>query len=249
MPYAATNQPLRTRRSVVFPSGSGVGFASARLFPDRQPMPFLKPTILISLLSLAHSFVFAQYYFTGEVHDSHGDKLPYVTIKVLSTGMLYKTGTDGDFAISSHQPDDTVTFVSDGYEHYTTRIRSSETLQVTLKDQAFLHERRAGEVLSVRSAPASVSFAGRSDGLSYYTIQHFLDMGFAVPSGAVKVEQLLGYFNTRYEEPPRGEPFHCSSSFVVCPWNTAHRLLMVNISGRKLDISRMPPANLVFLVD
>src|SRR5579871_1385127 len=138
-------------------------------------MPFLKPTILISLLSLVHTFVFAQYYFTGEVHDSHGDKLPYVTIKVLSTGMLYKTGTDGDFAISSHQPDDTLTFVSDGYEHYTTVIRSSEILQVTLKDQSFLHRRTEGGVMSVRSAPASISFTGRCDGLSYYTIRRFLD--------------------------------------------------------------------------
>ena len=87
---------------------------------------------LISLLALAHVPAFSQYYFTGEVEGLHGDKLQHVLITVLSTGSVYRSGVDGDFAITSRSSTDTVTFQYDGYESYTTAIASTQVLKVTL---------------------------------------------------------------------------------------------------------------------
>jgi Ca-activated chloride channel family protein len=192
---------------------------------------------------------FSQYYFTGEVGDSHGDKLQHVLITVLSTGTVYHTGADGDFAITSRQPDDTVMFRYDGYEQYTTTVHSTDFVKITLKRDAVSEEEKKAPLLSMQDGPTKVSFTGHSNGISYQLVKRFLEMGSTVPAEAVKIEELVNYFNTTYESPDPPAFFHTSSTLLSCPWNSAHRLLLVNISGRKADMERVPPNNLVLLID
>jgi Ca-activated chloride channel family protein len=96
---------------------------------------------------------------------------------------------------------------------------------------------------------ATVSIAGEIRRESYSTIRKFLDMGSVVPPDAVKIEEMMNFFNFSYEEPERKDLFHCSSDLLSCPWNPGHKLLFLNICARKLDITRKPPTNLVFLID
>ena len=199
---------------------------------------------------MAHVCACAQYYFTGEVQGLHGDKLQHVAIRVASTGMVYRTGADGNFAITSRQQEDTVSFIYDGYESYTTVIRSTESLQVTLKMQEpFAQGAKRYPLLSMQNGPATVSFSGHSNGVSYHTIKRLLEMGYQVPAEAVKIEELLSYFNTTYESPDTPAAFGLSSGLLNCPWSSSHRLLLVNISGRKADMARIPPGNIVLLID
>ncbi len=190
----------------------------------------------------------AQYYFTGEVQDLHGDKLQHVSILVWSTGSVYHTGTSGEFEITTTHPDDSVTFAYDGYEHYSTGIHSSDFLQVTLMRRVPPKYKREDRLMCVEG-PSSISFSGGSNGISYPNVARFLEMGSPVPAEAVKIEEMLDYFNFIYEPPDSPESFHCSSSLFSCPWNELNRLLLVNVSGRKTDMDRTPPGNLVFLID
>ncbi len=96
---------------------------------------------------------------------------------------------------------------------------------------------------------ATVSFTGAVGRESYSTIRRFLDMGSVVPADAVKIEEMLNYFNFSYEEPWGKDIFHCSSQVVSCPWNPAHRLVAVRVCARKVDIGNRPPCNLVLLID
>jgi Ca-activated chloride channel family protein len=96
---------------------------------------------------------------------------------------------------------------------------------------------------------ATVSIAGEIRRESYSTIRKFLDMGSVVPPDAVKIEEMMNYFNFSYEESEGKDLFHCSSDLLTCPWNPEHKLLFLNICARKVDIVRKPPANLVFLID
>jgi Ca-activated chloride channel family protein len=96
---------------------------------------------------------------------------------------------------------------------------------------------------------ATVSFTGAVGRESYSTIRRFLDMGSVVPADAVKIEEMLNYFNFSYEEPWGKDIFHCSSQVVSCPWNPAHRLVAVRVCARKVDIGNRPPSNLVLLLD
>jgi Ca-activated chloride channel homolog len=208
----------------------------------------LKLPALILILCLTYASVSAQYYFTGEVQDLHGDKLQHVSILVSSTGSVYRTGRSGEFEITSLHPDDSVTFSYEGYEHYSTVVRSSDFLQITLMRRVPPKFKREDRLLRV-DGPASISFIGGSNGISFHNVARFLEMGSPVPAEAVKIEEMLDYFNFTYEPPESPESFHCSSTLLSCPWNDANRLLLVNVSGRKADMTRTPPSNLVLLID
>lgn len=216
----------------------------------------------------------AQYYFTGEVKDPHGDRLQFVTILVKSTGALYRTGSLGDYGIVSDKSDDTLTFAYDGYQTYKTSVSATDFLQVTLQTLPFPEKPSHRSSLITGSfvpdssmpigrgiyrsnlkenpfvpLPAGVSFPGSFSCASFNYIRRFLDMGLAVPPDAVKIEGMLSYYNMYYEEPENKDMFHCSSDLFVCPWNTAHQLLYLNICARKVDLGKAPPASLVFLID
>jgi Ca-activated chloride channel family protein len=84
---------------------------------------------------------------------------------------------------------------------------------------------------------------------SYSNVRRFLNMGTVVPPDAVRIEELLNNFNFGYAAPPADSTFAFNSYLSECPWNSESRLLYLNISARKADIDKIPPSNLVFLVD
>lgn len=234
----------------------------------------MKLTGLILLLIIAYSpRLSAQYYFTGEVKDLHGDKLQRVAILVQSTGLVYMTGRYGDFEITSKTADDSLTFAYNGYERYTTSIRSTDFLQVILKRLTPPSAARKARVTSIvpwrgcdpypehagensfgvienpfLDGPARMTFMGNTNGISYSNVRRFLDMGTRVPPEAVKIEEMMGYFNFFYEEPTAAELFHCSSDLVTCPWNKDHRLLYLNVSARR-GATRPVPNHFIFTID
>jgi Ca-activated chloride channel family protein len=59
----------------------------------------------------------------------------------------------------------------------------------------------------------------------------------------------VNYF--AYDDPtPEGhEPFAVAAEVSECPWNTGHKLLRVALSTERISQDRVPPRNLVFLVD
>ncbi len=93
-------------------------------------------------------------------------------------------------------------------------------------------------------------FAVTINKASYSNIRRFLNMGSTIPPDAVRIEELLNYFNFGYTDPPTDSCFTLHSHLSECPWNPAsNRLLFLQVCARKLDPARIPPANLVFLVD
>ena len=190
----------------------------------------------------------AQYYFTGEVKDEHGDKLQNVSIVVQSTGALYRTGSEGNFEIMSRITDDSLLFAIAGYEPYTAAIRSTDFLRITLK----IHDLRAtvkkSRLLSATSG-RQVTFPADINGVSYNVIRQFLDMGQTVPVEAVRIEELLNYHNFYYEQPDADSLFHFSSEMLPCPWNETHELLYLNMCTRITNRQEAPPANLVYVID
>src|ERR1700744_4247399 len=108
----------------------------------------LKGTLLLYTLILFFSTsLSAQYYFTGEVTDVHGDKLPNVSVVVQSTGALYRTGAGGRFEIVTRKTEDSLLFAAAGYEPYGTAIRSSDFLRVILKIQPLHLTRKKHRIL------------------------------------------------------------------------------------------------------
>ena len=96
---------------------------------------------------------------------------------------------------------------------------------------------------------ATVSMTGAVGRESYSTVRRFLDMGLPVPADAVKIEEMLNYFNFSYEEPWGKDIFHVSTQVITCPWNQEHRLVALRVCARRMDIQNRPPCNLVLLID
>jgi Ca-activated chloride channel family protein len=87
------------------------------------------------------------------------------------------------------------------------------------------------------------------DRASYSNIRRFINTNTLVPPDAVRIEEMLNYFNETYSEPEQGNIFKINSVLTGCPWNPDNQLLFLNVNSRKLNLDTLPPSNLVFLVD
>ena len=87
------------------------------------------------------------------------------------------------------------------------------------------------------------------DGASYSNVRRFLNQGELPPAGSVRVEEMINYFRYEYPQPDNGDPFSITAELGDCPWNTDHQLVMIGLQGKKIDMEKLPPGNLVFLVD
>ena len=102
--------------------------------------------------------------------------------------------------------------------------------------------------LSVKANPLS-TFAADVDTASYANVRRFLVNGQAVPADAVRLEEMINYFEYDYPEPEGRDPFSVTTEIAPCPWNSETELLLIGLQAKKPDADRMPPSNLVFLID
>jgi len=85
---------------------------------------------------------------------------------------------------------------------------------------------------------------------SYSNVRRMLNNGQMPPADAVRVEELVNYFDYNYPAPKdRSRPFTVVTEIAPTPWNPATHLLQIGIKGFEVERQSLPPANLVFLVD
>jgi len=99
-----------------------------------------------------------------------------------------------------------------------------------------------------RGDPLS-TFAIDVDAASYANTRRFIASGSLPPADAVRIEELVNYFDYDYPNPAGDAPFSITTEVAPAPWNPSHRLVHVGLQGRRMDAASLPPANLVFLVD
>jgi len=85
---------------------------------------------------------------------------------------------------------------------------------------------------------------------AYANVRRFLNQGRLPPQDAVRVEEMINYFDYDYAAPAtRDTPFKVSTELSQAPWNDAALLLKIGIKGFEVAAKDRPPANLVFLID
>ena len=102
--------------------------------------------------------------------------------------------------------------------------------------------------LPAASNPLS-TFAVDVDTASYANVRRFLTEGTMPPKDAVRIEELVNYFNYAYPEPAGGAPFSVNIETGGCPWAPNHRLVRIGLKGRSIAQQNRPASNLVFLLD
>ena len=85
---------------------------------------------------------------------------------------------------------------------------------------------------------------------SYANVRRFLaDNGRLPPVDAVRIEELVNYFNYDYPQAQGKAPFSVTTETVDSPWKENATIIKIGIKAKDIASKELPPANLVFLVD
>jgi len=230
------------------------------------------------LLVLIAASASGQYYLRGNIKDEKGQSLPNVRIFVHSSRTQFKSGSDGSFGINVPEQYDSLSFMLDGYEPKSMRVKTTIWQNIVLKITSLNVSTKKPKLISINrdagQAPVLTSYAGNEsyfelvenefvntikypntgfslniNKASYSNVRRFINMETPVLPDAVRIEEMTNYFNLHYREPPEGQDFSIDSKLTSCPWNSNEQLLFLNISAKKLLLNEVPPGNFVFLVD
>ncbi len=100
----------------------------------------------------------------------------------------------------------------------------------------------------VKANPLS-TFSIDADRASYSNVRRYINQGIRPPVDAVKVEEMINYFDYDYPNPTGEHPFSVNTEVAACPWNTDNYLMHVGLQGKHIDKTNLPASNLVFLLD
>jgi Ca-activated chloride channel family protein len=87
------------------------------------------------------------------------------------------------------------------------------------------------------------------DAASYSNVRRFINNGQKPPKDAVRIEEMVNYFDYEYGQPVNEHPFAIHTEISAAPWNTKHKLIHIGLQGKKIPTRDLPPSNLVFLLD
>lgn len=108
---------------------------------------------------------------------------------------------------------------------------------------------QSNPIKRVADDPVS-TFSVDVDTAAYSNVRRFLQDGQRPPSDAVRVEELVNYFDYGYARPEdRTTPFSSYVALAPSPWSGERQILHVGIQGFDVPRAEAPPLNLVFLID
>ncbi len=238
----------------------------------------MKKIILYCSLHLVAVTASGQYYLRGDIKDEKNQFLQNARIFVHSSKTIFYSGSDGSFGINVPNLTDSLTVSLDGYETQNLKVKSAEWQKIILKISTAGTTKNKPRPVSITTdikqtgkfnwlvsnesyfqlvenefvnpgEYPNTSFSLNVNKASYSNVRRFINMQSPVPPDAVRVEEMVNYFNLHYREPVAGEIFRLESQLSTCPWDLNNQLLFLNISAKTLSLEKVPPGNFVFLID
>jgi Ca-activated chloride channel family protein len=235
--------------------------------------------ILFAILSVSN--LSAQYYLRGEIKDEFGRTLAGVKINLYSKGNYsYSSGSSGTFGIPTPLAIDTIILTYQGYETLKRAVESQKYQNFVLKmlpataslmknklsskTKNLLQEQHSffsangesysalieNDIIATSKYPET-GFSPNIDRASYSNARRFLNNDINVPTDAVRIEEMLNYFDFRNNKDfaSKESKFVCNQYITTCPWNAESRLVFLKLNAPKLNLDTIPKSNLVFLID
>ncbi|KPF77836.1 hypothetical protein IP78_11855 [Brevundimonas sp. AAP58] len=104
-------------------------------------------------------------------------------------------------------------------------------------------------VRRVADEPVS-TFSIDVDTAAYANVRRFISDGVTPPRDAVRVEEMINYFDYAYARPASAaEPFAVETVVTDSPWSVGRQIVHIGLQGYELPESERRPLNLTFLVD
>lgn len=104
--------------------------------------------------------------------------------------------------------------------------------------------------MSAAEQPLS-TLSADADTASYANLRRLVRSGAGlgtIDPGAVRIEEMLNYFDYDYAAPAEGEDFALTARAGACPWNAESELVVLGLTVGQA-VTEAPPTNLVLLVD
>ncbi len=238
----------------------------------------MKILLIIWIASCTCLQVRSQYYLRGEIRDEQKNPLSNVRIRLASSEFLFYSGNMGGFGINVPRSRDTMTVTADGFYTSTVPVNADQYQTIVLKARFAPPPKPTNRLLSLTKNLypemrdrwtvdaetysslvenpfvqadkfPETGFAVNINKASYSNIRRFINMENIVPPDAIRLEEMMSYFNIHYTQPGDDSMFNYQSVISSCPWNSAHELLYLNICAKKAMLDNVPPSNLVFLID
>ncbi|BFM05533.1 vWA domain-containing protein [Halioxenophilus aromaticivorans] len=110
-------------------------------------------------------------------------------------------------------------------------------------------EFKTNPVTKVMDQPVS-TFSIDVDTASYSFVRRQLNRGLMPQKDAVRLEEMVNYFDYQYPLPAnKNEPFSTYVNVVESPWKPGNKLVHIGIKGYQIERNALPKSNLVFLLD
>jgi Ca-activated chloride channel family protein len=93
------------------------------------------------------------------------------------------------------------------------------------------------------------TFSVDVDTAAYANVRRFLKQGQRPPADAVRVEELINYFDYEYPVPSGEHPIAIASELTTSPFDDRYQLLRIALSAHDGMEQQDLPKNLVFLID
>ena len=101
----------------------------------------------------------------------------------------------------------------------------------------------------VSEEPVS-TFSIDVDTASYAVARRYLNDGVLPPKDAIRIEELINYFDYAYPMPAGPEnPFSMNVNIAPSPWAEGRELMQIGIQGYDIEAEERPPLNLTLLID
>ena len=138
-----------------------------------------------------------------------------------------------------------------GHNSHPQRVRKQRHLnhkQIPVERENYAHFNDNPLKLAMES-PVS-TFSVDVDTGSYANVRRILKDGHLPRHDAVRIEELINYFNYNYALPDtREQPFSITTELAPTPWNRNSILMHVGLKAFEKQTSEIPASNLVFLID
>ena len=111
-------------------------------------------------------------------------------------------------------------------------------------------EIKENSFVAVAQQPVT-TFSADVDRAAYANVRRIIGYGQIPPKDAVRIEEMVNYFDYDYPTPEEGSasPLRVSPELAPAPWNPNHLLLRIGLQAKKIDLAKAPPSNIVFLID
>ncbi|MBL7745667.1 MAG: VWA domain-containing protein [Chitinophagaceae bacterium] len=149
-----------------------------------------------------------------------------------------------DYTIATIQQDGSVSEPPPAVEKLKEDKMISEE-ELNTEDYDYIIENK---FIAATQNPLS-TFSIDVDEASYSNVRRYLQNGTIPPAGAVRIEEMINYFDYVYPKPQGSEPFTVNTEIAECPWNKEHKLVHIGLQGKEIPVDNLPASNLVFLVD